>query len=167
MAPIVHPCARQVPFPHGVTSLLRARLGGATLGLPAQAVREIVRAVAITPLPGAPAIIEGVIDLRGVLVPIVDARARLALTPRTLDPSEFMVVLEAGERLVAVRVDEVEELLEISPDAVHPPAELSPTLRHLAGLVAGAEGIVMICDVAAFVSQAEGDALDAALASRA
>ena len=156
-----------MPSPLGVTSLLRARLGGTTLGLPASSVREIVRAVAITPLPGAPPIIEGVIDLRGVLVPVMDARARLQLPARPLDPEEFMIVLEAGERLVALRVDEVEELLDIVADDVRLPAELSPTLRHLAGVVAGPDGIVMVCDVAAFVSQAERDALDAALASHA
>ncbi|MEO8561278.1 MAG: chemotaxis protein CheW, partial [bacterium] len=65
-------------------SFLRVRLGGATIGLPAAAVREIVRAVAITPLPGAPDIVEGAVNVRGRLVPVIDVRRLLGFPARQL-----------------------------------------------------------------------------------
>ena len=154
-------------LPNNLTSLLRVHLGGAVIGLPATAVREIVRAVAITPVPGAPPIIEGAVNLRGQLVPVVDVRRRLALPAKALDPDEFLVVMQHGARTLALRVDDVDDLVEIDPDAMEGSVELSPALRGLAGLAARADGVLVIYDPAAFVSQAEAEAVDALLATLA
>jgi purine-binding chemotaxis protein CheW len=156
-----------VPSPHDVTAILRVHLGGAVIGFPAGAVREIVRAVAITPLPGAPAIVEGTVNLRGTLIPVIDVRHRMALAPRPLDPDQFLVVLALESRLVAVRVDDVDDLVEVARGAVSGSAELSPALRGLAGLAARDDGALVIYDPAAFVSQGEGEAIRAALAASA
>jgi purine-binding chemotaxis protein CheW len=152
-------------LPNTLTSLLRVRLGGAVLGLPARAVREVVRAVAVTPLPGSPAIIEGAVNVRGQIVPVIDVRARLSLPARSLDPDEFLVVFHAGARTLALRVDEVDDLVDVDDAAVEDSAALSPTLRGLAGLAAGGDGVLVIYDPAAFVSQAEMEAIGAALAA--
>ena len=146
-----------------VTTLLRVHLGGTVVGLPASSVRELVRAVAITPMPGAPAIVEGVVNVRGELVPVIDVRRRLALPARTLDPTEFLVILRDGPRTLAMRVDDVDDLVEIPADGMEPSAALSPALRDLAGLSARADGVLVIYDPAAFVSQAEAEAVDALL----
>jgi purine-binding chemotaxis protein CheW len=156
-----------VPSPHDVTTILRVNLGGAVIGFPAGAVQEIVRAVAITPLPGAPAIVEGTVNLRGSLIPVIDVRRRLALAPRPLDPDQFLVVLALEARLVAVRVDDVDDLVEVAWGAVSGSAELSPALSGLAGLAARDDGALVIYDPAAFVSQGEGEAIRAALAASA
>jgi purine-binding chemotaxis protein CheW len=153
--------------PDTILSLLRVRLGDAVLALPATAVREIVRAVAITALPGAPAIIEGAVNVRGALVPVIDVRARLRLPARALDPDQFLVMLQAGDRTVALRVDEVDDLVDVSPREIEGTGTLSPAMQGLAGLSARADGMLVIYDPAAFVSQAESQALDAALAAHA
>ena len=153
--------------PDTILSLLRVRLGDAVLALPATAVREIVRAVAITPLPGAPAIIEGAINVRGALVPVLDIRGRLQLPARPLDPDQFLVMMQAGARTLALRVDEVDDLVEVDADGIERTSALSPALRGLAGLSARADGVLVIYDPAAFVSAAESEALDAALAANA
>lgn len=150
-----------------MTTLLRVRLGSAVLGLPATAVREIVRAVAIAPLPGAPAIVEGAVNVRGLLVPVIDVRHRLALATKPLDPDEFLIVLNAGARTVAMRVDDVEELIDVDADSMQTPAALSPALRGLSGVAAHDDGVVVIYDPDAFVSQGEVDAIDVALAAGA
>lgn len=155
-----------MPLPNDVTSLLRVRLDQAVIGLPAQAVREIVRAVAITPLLGAPAIIEGAINIRGDLVAVVDIRQRLAMPPVALDPAQFLVVLTVGDRTLAVRVDDVDDLVDVEPSSVSGSDGLSPTLRGLRGLSAQPDGVLVIHDPESFISQAEADALDAALAPR-
>lgn len=150
--------------PEGPISLLLARLGEVTFALPALAVREIVRAVAITPLPGAPAIVEGALNVRGELVPVIDVRGRLGLPARKLDPDQFIVLVRAGSRTLAVRVDDVDDLVEADADSIARSDRLSPALRGMAGLSARPDGVLVIHDPAAFVSQAESGALDAALA---
>ena len=82
-------------------------LGGRRFALPAAGVRELLRAVTIFPVPSAPAAIEGVINLRGVVVPVVDLRDLLRLPPRDAEPADHLIVLDAGPRPSAVRVDHV------------------------------------------------------------
>jgi purine-binding chemotaxis protein CheW len=156
----------EVPQLDSVTSFLRVRLGGVAVGLPALAVQQILRAVAIVPLPGAPPIIEGAVNVRGAVVGVVDVRARLGLSAQPLDPDQFLVLVTAGSRALAIRVDEVDDLVDVPDGDVSEQSDLSPALRHLAGLAARPDGVLAIYDVEAFVSQAEAEALDAALAAR-
>jgi len=149
-----------------VTSFLRVKLGDAAVGLPAMAVQQIVRAVAIVPLPGAPPIVEGAVNVRGTVVAVVDVRARLGLPTCALDPDQFLVLVTAGSRTLAIRVDEVDDLVDVPDGDVTMQSELSPALRRLSGLAARADGVLALYDVEAFVSQAEAEALDAALAAR-
>jgi purine-binding chemotaxis protein CheW len=148
-------------------SFLRVRLGGATIGLPASAIREIVRAVAITPLPGAPDVVEGAVNLRGRLVPVIDVRRRFGLPVRSLHDDEFLVFLEAGDQLRAMRVDDVDDLVDADADDVAPSGTLSPALQGLAGVAARADGVLVIYDPSAFLTQAESAALDRSLAASA
>ena len=79
--------------------------------LPAADVRELVHAVAIVPLPSAPAVVEGVIDLRGKIVPVLDIRSRFGLPARPVAPSDHLLIASAGEFLVAVRADRAVDLV--------------------------------------------------------
>src|SRR5436309_14010618 len=65
-------------------------VGSQRYGLPAAGVRELVRAVTVTPLPRAPAIVEGVIDLRGTIVPVLDIRARFRLPAKPPEPPHHL-----------------------------------------------------------------------------
>src|SRR5262249_2567798 len=86
---------------------------GRRYGLPATEVRELVRAVAIVPLPMAPPGVEGVVNLRGRVVPVIDLRARLGLASRPVAPSDHMIVVSLGERLAALRVDRALDLVRL------------------------------------------------------
>jgi purine-binding chemotaxis protein CheW len=147
----------QAPLP-----ILLARIDGTQVGFAAAAVREIVRAVAITPLSGAPGIIEGAINLHGRIVPVVDVRRRLALTAVPVSPEQYLVALEISDRLIAVRVDDVEDVAEIASADLESPASLSSVLERIQGIAATASGALVIYDVDAFLTQAERDALDQA-----
>jgi purine-binding chemotaxis protein CheW len=148
---------------HDIVSLLRVSLGDVTIGLPAAAVREIVRAVAITPLPGAPSIVEGAVNVRGQIVPVLDVRRRLALPSRPLSPDEFLVLLQIGARVCAMRVDDVDDLVEVPSGELESSGALSPALAGLAGVSARADGVLVIYDPVAFLTQAEAAAVDVAL----
>ena len=140
--------------------ILLARIDGVQVGFPASAVREIVRAVAIVPLPGAPGVVEGAINLHGQIVPVVDVRGRLALAPRPLAADQFLIALQTAHRLIAVRVDDVEDLSEVAESSIASAASVSPVLQRLEGVAATDSGALVIYDVDAFLTQAESEALD-------
>ena len=89
-------------------------VGGQQYGLPASDVRELQRAATLTPLPRAPAIVEGVVNLRGAVVPVLDIRSRFRLPPKPMEPTDHFVVARAGERLVALRVDRATDLIRVA-----------------------------------------------------
>jgi purine-binding chemotaxis protein CheW len=151
--------------PSAATQLVVCTLGEVRLAWPVAAVREIVRAVAITRLPGAPALVEGVIDVRGTLVPVLDLRARFGVPARPLDPSEQMVILTAGARTVACRVDRTDSIVELDPDALAEPAGLAAASRGVAGIATMSDGLVIVHDVDGFLAESEARALDEAVAA--
>src|SRR5215469_5263815 len=69
---------------------------GRRYGLPAAEVRELARAVTIVPLPRPRALVEGVIDVRGEAVPVLDLRARLGLPAKGVEPSDHLVIARAS-----------------------------------------------------------------------
>ena len=111
-----------------VAKVLIFEIGGQRYGLPASDVRELVRAVAILPLPLESAFIEGVFDLRGTIVPVVDLRARLRLPFKAVEPSDHLIIIEAGAggRPLALRVDRALDLVVRDPAASEQVQELMP-----------------------------------------
>src|SRR5947209_286603 len=87
---------------------------GRRYGLAAVVVRELLRMVAVVPLPGAPAVVEGVVNLRGAIVPVLDLRQRFGLPARPATPADHLIVAEADGRPVALRVDRAVELLPLA-----------------------------------------------------
>jgi purine-binding chemotaxis protein CheW len=149
-----------MPLSESTLPVLLARIDDTQIGFSATAVREIVRAVAIAPLAGAPGVIEGAINLHGQIVPVVDVRQRLALPAVPVAPGQFLVLLETSDRLIAVRVDDVEDVTVIPASSLESPAAVSPVLQRLQGIAAIESGALVIYDVDAFLSQAEREQLD-------
>src|ERR1700720_4210722 len=106
-------------------------VGGQRYGLPSPDVREIVRAVTLTPLPRTPAIVEGVINLRGTVVPVLDIRARFRLPARAVEHTDHLIVAWAGQRLVALRVDRALELILPEAGAVESAQTLLPGVEYV------------------------------------
>lgn len=150
----------------GRLQLLLFRLGEERCALPLAAVSEILPAASLTSLPGAPAIVEGVLDLRGEPLPVLDVRVRLGISPRPLAPDQHLVVVRR-DRPVALRVDRADELVTLAAGDVVDPSTLAPGLGHLAGVARLPDGLVLIHDPAAFLDQTEAEALEAALHARA
>jgi purine-binding chemotaxis protein CheW len=88
-------------------------VAGRCFGLPASAVRELVRAVAIVPLPRAGPGVEGVVNLRGRVVPVIDLRERLGLPARPVMPSDHLIMAQSGDLLAALRVDRALDLVRL------------------------------------------------------
>jgi purine-binding chemotaxis protein CheW len=151
--------------------ILLFELEGQRYGLPAERVREVVRMVAITPLPNAPGVVEGIVSLRGEIVPVFDLRARFALPPRAPDPTEHLIFLTAGVRSVAVRVDSAESLESVSDEDITPASTLAASVgdgaavRHVGSIATTSDGVLVIYDLDRFLSTEESALLDGALAT--
>lgn len=136
-------------------------------GLAAQLVREVTRAVAMAGLPKAPPIVEGVINVRGTIVPVLDLRQRFGLGPTPLAPEQHFIIAQAGPRLVALRVTRVLELLAVDETAIQPAARVAPGAEYVAGIAALPDGLLVIHDLARFLSLEEAERVDAAVAGGA
>jgi purine-binding chemotaxis protein CheW len=147
--------------------LLVFEVEGIHYALPARQVREIQRAVTIVPLPQAPAIIEGIINVRGDLVPVLDVRSRFGRASRPVAPSDHLILAWAGPRLVAIRADRAGSLVTIEAANLEVPFRAAPGTRLIAGVAKLANGVVLIHDLLAFLDEAEATALDDALLTAA
>ena len=147
--------------------LLTFEVAGRQLALPAGVLLELTRAVAITPLPKAPPIVEGVINFRGVLVPVLDIRQRLGHPARALAPDQHFILARSGPRAVALRVDRVLELVSVADEAVESAAPVVSGLEHVAGLAKVSDGVLVIQDLERFLTLDEAREVDAAVAGSA
>lgn len=147
--------------------LLVFEVAGVRLGIALSAVREVVRAVFITPLPDAPPAVEGVIDVRGGLVPVYDLRLRFGLPPRRLHPEERLVLAWTGERMVAARCDAVAGTVSVPQSAIEAGDVVHAGTGSIRGVARLDDGLVLVHDLAAFLDDAERVTLANALAAHA
>ena len=93
--------------------------------LPILDVREIIRMTDITPVPQAPNFVEGVINLRGQIIPVVDLRKRFGLSAAELTDDTRVIVVELGnEVVIGLIVDAVREVERLPSDTIVPPPAL-------------------------------------------
>jgi purine-binding chemotaxis protein CheW len=98
-------------------------LAGESYGIPILKVREIQGQAAITRIPRSPEYMPGVINLRGAIVPIIELRARFALGEAEVGTRNVIIIVEVQERTIGIRVDSVQDVLDLRQDQVKPPPE--------------------------------------------
>ena len=130
-------------------------------GIAVHQVQRVVRMVRLTPLPGAPVQVPGVIDLAGEIVPVVDLRVRFGHVPHAVRASDHLVIARAATRTVALWVDRVADLVEVA--APEPLPANTPDQPHIRGLARTADGLLVITDVDGFLSAEDDTALTSAL----
>ncbi len=138
--------ARELP-PEGAGELLqviRFRLGPERLALEATWIKEVLVPRAIVQVPGAPAFIAGLVNLRGTIISVVDLRQVLALPEAPGEGAGTVLILTDGEREFGILADRVEEVRDVPRrDLAPPPATLSEPARHyLQGVLPGAVSLL-------------------------
>lgn len=125
-------------------------LGDEMYGLDILHVQEIKGLGPITPIPNTAAAIRGVINLRGMIVPVVDLRRHLGLAAAEPGPFTVIVVVAVAGKTVGLIVDAVSDVLDIGDEAVQPAPELGGVLeaRCLAGIAQHGESLIALLDVA-------------------
>ncbi len=153
--------------PHGsqpiVNQLLVFVLEEQKYALSINSVERLIRAVEIVPLPGAPEIVLGVIDLRGRIIPVINVRKRFGLAERTIDPGDQIVIARSSKRSVGLVVDSVAGVIEPPGEDIISTEDILPGVRYVAGVVRIKDGIVLIHDLDAFLSLDEEERLDEAM----
>ena len=120
----------------GIMQLVGFEIGKEQFGVNILAVQEIIRSAPVTNVPNSPMFVEGVINLRGDIVPVIDLRKRLNLyqgddeetsTSKTSTSNEiknWVLILNIGERVIGFIVDSVTEVLKIEEDSIEPPPDI-------------------------------------------
>ena len=100
------------------------RIGNETFGVRIGSVREIVRVPEITAVPSAPETVEGVINLRGKIIPVMDLRKRFGQTDVQPDKKNRILVVELENKLVGLIVNAASEVLKLAPSEIEAPGTL-------------------------------------------
>jgi purine-binding chemotaxis protein CheW len=148
----------------GEAGVLIFALGSLRLAIPLQQAREVIRAVAVTPLPGAPAVIAGVINVRGQSVPVFDVRWRFAVARKEIEPQDHFILAWTGHRLAALHVDRAQDLATVTAEQWDDSSEILDHATPIRGVARLPDGLVYVHDLADFLSDSESAALSAALA---
>lgn len=157
--------------PSAALQAITFALGDTRYGITIDSVLEILTLPAITPMPDLPAFIEGIINLRGNIIPVIDLRKRLNLPPHTPTPATRIIVVEfaAAEGSddwleVGLIVDAVRQVTTFAPGTLQPPPALVGGLRrdYLQAIADDGSGLVVLLDIAKILSAAEQAVLSAA-----
>jgi len=139
------------------------RLGNQDYGIAIAAVSEVARPPErITRLPKSPAFIDGVMNLRGSVVPIVDLRRRFDLNGTEQSGSRRILMLAIGGIIAGFLVDSVSKIMKVPVDAICPAPELSPEQMRLISRVVNLEAdghLILLVDPAQLLDQVEADLL--------
>ncbi|HHY90922.1 MAG TPA: purine-binding chemotaxis protein CheW [Clostridiales bacterium] len=128
-------------------------------GLNIHEVRTIERVSDITRVPNAPSYVEGVINLRGDVVPVINLRKRFSLPQIDLDEDARIIIVSVDDMTVGLLVDSSSEVLQLSAEDIDTSANLSSSIEndYVVGIGKDGERIIILLDLkkVLFVSQAE------------
>jgi purine-binding chemotaxis protein CheW len=135
-------------------------LAGTAYALPSDAVLRMEMVEHVTPVPNAPAFVDGVVFSRGRVVPAVNLRRRFGFDKVPYDLRTRLIVVGHADRVVGLIVDSAREFVEISADAIQPPPDaMGGTSGHyLAGIATIKDKVILIVNVGESLSHAAGPA---------
>ena len=131
------------------------RLEGQRYAVDLSQVERVVSMVAISPLPKTPAVVAGVINCRGSVVPVLDIRPRFGLPRREFGLTDHLLLARTTRRMLALPVDEVLGVNQVETEDVLDASTLFPGVGYVKGIVALADGLLFIHDLEALLSMDE------------
>ena len=127
-------------------------LGDEKYGIDIMVVKTIYRPEEIRPLPNAPKYVQGILNLRGAIVPIINLHQRFHLRKRLLSESEELlsgiIILEISNMQLGVIIDKVSRVVTVGQDAIQPPPEMLTGIgaEYIQGVINEEEGYLLILD---------------------
>jgi purine-binding chemotaxis protein CheW len=149
--------------------MLTFRLGTEAYGINILKVQEIRGCDPVTPIAGTPEFIRGVIDLRGVIVPIVDMRMKFSLEQANYDAFTVVIILNVQRRVIGIVVDAVSDVVTFTAEQIRQVPEFSSQLdtRFIMGLARLEEQMVILLDIEHLLASPEMQLTDVATAADA
>ncbi|GLR11676.1 hypothetical protein GCM10007907_04660 [Chitinimonas prasina] len=149
-----------------IHTVLPFNLNGHCFALPAQQVIRVLQALAVLPLPAAPAVISGICQVHGKIIPVMNMRARLGWPPAPPQPWAHWIWLRGSQRELLLPVDRTDPVCQLSSE-LHPVSALQGSDATIRGVLADGQGLYLLQDVDTFLSQADEQQLGSALAAHA
>lgn len=133
----------------GADSYVLCELAGTTYALRSDDIEQLEMVGQLTPVPNAPAFVDGVTSVRGRVIPAVSLRARFGFERRAYDLRSRLIVVRAESRSVGLIVDNAREFAAIPEDKIQPPPEglVELSTRYLRGVAQLGERLILILDV--------------------
>jgi purine-binding chemotaxis protein CheW len=118
-------------------------------GINVMQVQEVLRITEIAPVPGAPAYVLGIINLRGNVVTVIDTRTRFGLPSVETDDSSRIIVIESEKQVVGILVDAVAEVVELRENEIDvaPNVGTEDSSRYIQGVATREEGLLILVDL--------------------
>lgn len=132
-------------------------LGKEEYGIDILKVQEIRGYEAVTRIANAPSFLKGVINLRGVIVPIVDLRIKFNLGEPSYDQFTVVIILNIGKRVMGIVVDGVSDVIQLNSENLHPAPEFGSILdtRYILGLGTVDERMIIMVDIEQLMTSQE------------
>lgn len=127
-------------------------LGEQNFGVPLAGVERVIRAAAVTPLPDAPRVVAGVVNMQGRIIPVIDVSSLFGLPERDIDPGQQFIIASVPDGAVALLADRVEGVAGIQAGDVAASGEILPRAGCLKGLAKSEDGIILIFDPEILIS---------------
>lgn len=131
--------------------------------IPLSQVEKIVRAVEIVPLPKAPDVVDGIINVQGRILPVVNLRKRFDLSVRPLDVRDHFIVCNTTKRTLAILVDVVMDIVQIPEERIVDQKKIVEKAKYIKGALKLEDGVVLIQDLENLLSLEEEQMLENAL----
>jgi purine-binding chemotaxis protein CheW len=132
-------------------------LGSEEYGLDILKVQEIRGYEKVTPIPAAPAYLKGVVNLRGIIVPVIDLRIKFGLAEPRYDAFTVVIILRVAGRVIGMVVDGVSDVVALAASEVKAAPQLGALVdgSYLAGVATQGSRMVMLIDIEKFLSSSE------------
>jgi purine-binding chemotaxis protein CheW len=137
--------------------LVGFRLDGDDYGIPITKIQEIILMKPVTRVPQVPSFIEGLINLRGVVIPVINLRKRFGMPPREFDDETRTIVLNLHDKTVGCIVDSVTHVMRLSSDQIQPAPTtvLAIARNYISGLANLTDRLLIVLDVEKLFEPAE------------
>jgi purine-binding chemotaxis protein CheW len=148
----------------GASEFLTFRLGAEEYGIDILRVQEIRSYEEPTRIANAPEFIKGVVNLRGVIVPVVDLRLKLNCEKVEYNEFTVVIVLNVHGRVVGAVVDSVSDVLELTQEQINAAPEMNTSVdtSYITGIASTAERMLILMDIQALMSSADMGLVDPA-----
>ncbi|TIS86806.1 chemotaxis protein CheW [Mesorhizobium sp.] len=140
--------------------ILAFEVAGQRYGVLLAQVVEVLRGVTVAKLLKAPPAIEGIVNLRGTIVPVLDIRTRFGLPRKDVEPADRMIVVRAGRRHAILRVDRTVSIIAVGADIFDKGKAASSRSGHIKGTMKLPDGLLVVYDLDTFLSVIDAEMFD-------